>query len=33
MARALAKLDPKARAFANLLPKLAAGPGRRNGKQ
>jgi transcriptional regulator with XRE-family HTH domain len=31
MARALAKLDPKARAFADLLPKLAAGPVRRSG--
>jgi transcriptional regulator with XRE-family HTH domain len=33
MARALAKLDPKARAFANLLPELTAGPRRRRGKQ
>lgn len=32
-ARTLAKLDPKARAFANLLPRLTASPGRRNGKQ
>jgi len=33
IARALAKLDPNARAFANLLPKLTSNPGRRNGKQ
>jgi transcriptional regulator with XRE-family HTH domain len=32
MARALAKLDPKARAFANLLPNLISSPGRRNGR-
>jgi hypothetical protein len=31
MTRALAKLDPKARAFANLLPKLTASPARRSG--
>jgi len=32
MARALAKLDPKARAFAKLLPDLVATTRRRNGK-
>lgn len=33
MARALAKSDPKARAFANLLPELMSVPGRQSGKR